>query len=121
MMDIIYDSGCASLVDMTSFHDQLEYKKASRLHTSTTSNTMSIRRTFQAQPTSEEVLKRVEKSIVKEAKSEEKNLKHTIKDLTAAEKLAQKAHKVFKSLTVRKILTYDRLWIKQNTSFKTRR
>jgi hypothetical protein len=55
---------------------------------------MSIRRTFQAQPTSEQVLKKVETSIVKEAKSEEKNLKYMVKDLTAAENAIQKAHKV---------------------------
>lgn len=55
---------------------------------------MSIRRTFKAQPTSEEVLKKVELAIVNDAKSEEKNLKHIVKDLTAAEKATQKAHKV---------------------------
>jgi hypothetical protein len=55
---------------------------------------MSIRRIFQAQPTSEEVLKKVEMSIVKEAKSEEKNLHHLVKDLTAAEKTTHKAQKV---------------------------
>jgi hypothetical protein len=59
---------------------------------------MSIRRTFKAQPTSEEVLKKVETSIVHEAKSEEKNLKHIIKDLTAAEKTARKAQKVTDSV-----------------------
>jgi hypothetical protein len=46
-------------------------------------------------------MKRVETSIAKEAKNEETNLKHMVKDLTAAEKAAQKALKVIESSTGR--------------------
>jgi len=64
------------------------------LHPSHSNIIMGIRQTFSAQPTSDEVLKKVEKSILKEAKSEEKNLKHLVKDLAATETAAQKALKV---------------------------
>ncbi|KAF9535053.1 hypothetical protein CPB83DRAFT_843394 [Crepidotus variabilis] len=60
---------------------------------------MSLRRPhqepqpFQAQPTSPELLKKVETSIIREAKQEEKNLKHVVKDLGTTEKGVNKAHK----------------------------
>ena len=53
---------------------------------------------FQAQPTSPELMKKVENSIIREAKDEEKNLKHVVKDLEAVEKTARKANKVKKNL-----------------------
>jgi len=55
---------------------------------------MSIRRTFHAEPTSEEAIRKSEATIAREAKNEEKNVKHVVKHLSAAEKEAQKVEKV---------------------------
>lgn len=55
---------------------------------------MTNQQPVQAQSTSPKLMKKVEKTIIREAKNEGKNLKHMVKDLGAAEKAAQKAHKV---------------------------
>ena len=44
-------------------------------------------------PTSPALVKKIEKGIMKEAKNEDQNLKHTIKDLSQTEKAEAKAQK----------------------------
>jgi len=55
---------------------------------------------YTAQPTSEEIIKKVEQEIVREAKSEEKALKNAVKDLSRTEKDVNKAQKVCLSISV---------------------
>jgi len=62
---------------------------------------------FEAHPTSPELVKKVENSLIREVKNEEKNVKHVVKDLEALEKTAHKANKVnwdlFKSAFINSI------------------
>jgi len=50
--------------------------------------------TFHTEPTSEKAVRKFETAIAREAKNEEKNVKHAVKDLSTSEKEAQKAEKV---------------------------
>jgi len=53
-----------------------------------------VSRSTTSASTNPDLLKRVEKEIIKEAKREEANLKHVINDLSHTEKSESKAHKV---------------------------
>lgn len=67
--------------------------------TSLSNPSPKIRLTTQPQnnmsdPTTEKAIRKFETTIAREAKNEEKSVKHAVKDLSASEKEAQKAEKV---------------------------
>ncbi|KAF4619825.1 hypothetical protein D9613_005457 [Agrocybe pediades] len=77
---------------------------------------------YSAQPTSPEIIKKVEQEIVREAKNEEKALKNAVKDLNhtekdahKAQKSAAKAEKIFENSEKREQKTLKDVYKAENT------